>query len=121
MSMFKTRSKAFIQKKDVGVGTIVWYKGFTSTGAWDCPAVIYKVIGKHKFCLISLDDMGKQHQEYQAISLGALCFDSNKDMRLASIAEVDAYLSKKKSKFRAADIITIVQLAAKEKIEFPLK
>ena len=110
--MFDSGHSAPVQAKDVGVGTLIWYKGFTSMGDWDCPAVIYKT-EEDGFYVMSLDDMKEQRQKYE-IEESQYSPSSRKNMRLASTAEVDAYLASSKSRLNAKKIISRVQAAIKK-------
>ena len=100
-----------IEKKDIGVGTLVWYKGHTSRASWDCPAVMYDVSPMHRnFRLMSLDDMVEQNQVYRLdFSSSELSPSSRHNMRLASIAEVDDYLAEHSLGKTAVQIIAAVQ------------
>jgi hypothetical protein len=111
---FASQYVAPILKKDIGVGTLVWYKGLTSRGSWDCPAVVYRVSPKRRnFRVMSLDDMVKQNQDYRLDPHGGEYSSSSRhNMRLASVAEVDTYLLEHLSGATAAQIITEVQMHA---------
>jgi hypothetical protein len=114
--MFKTNHPAPVQSEDIGVGTLLWYKGFTSQGSWDCPAIIYRTSPKcRNFYVMSLDDMREQHQQYEIdLSDNPHSPNSCQNMRLASVAEVDAYLVSCGSTKTAAQIISEVQAAAQK-------
>lgn len=108
--MFETDHHAPLQSKDVGVGTLLWYKGFTSRGPWDCPAIIYNVDKNHRtFQVMSLDDMRQQDQVYAPNANLKEPYGSQKNMRLASVAEVDAYLVANNMNKKAFQIIAEVQ------------
>ena len=96
-----------LKPEDIGVGTLIWYSGSTSQGTWDCPAVIYRVV-HGVFFVMSLDDMRKQLQPYGIVP-SERAVTSRLTMRVASIAEVDAYLAKQGSTKRAVKIILEVQ------------
>lgn len=109
--MFSTKNISALEQKDVGIGTLVWYKGFTSQSSWDCPAVIYHVSRDRKsFQVMSLDDMRRQDQEYD-VDMSERSPNSRSNMRIASVAEVDAYLKARKSGKTARDIIAEVQFS----------
>ena len=95
-----------LKPEDIAVGTLIWYRGRTSHGEWDCPAIIYKV--DEVFYIMSLDDMREQEQPYDVLA-DVFSPTSRTTMRVASIAEVDAYLANRGSKMRAAQIILKVQ------------
>ena len=99
-----------LQAKDIAVGTLIWYSGFTSLSSWDCPAIIYSLNSEGRFLVMSLDDMKKQTQEYD-LEVGEYSPTSRKTMRLASVAEVDAYLARNNRKTKAHSIIKKVQTA----------
>ena len=112
--MFAVSNMAPVLEKDVGVGTLLWYKGFTSRGPWDCPAIIYRVTADKKFFYVmSLDDMRKQDVCYDAV-VNDHSPDSRKDMRLASVAEVDVYL-KVHQRITAQQDIAEVQKSSRRK------
>ena len=104
-----------VQTKDVGVGTLIWYHGRTSLGQWNCPAVICRVRGS-AFYVMSLDDMREQSQDYWT-EITEHTPDSRRNMRLASVAEVDAYLVQRGSEKTAAQIIAQVQEVARQELE----
>lgn len=112
--MFAYKYAAPVQKKDVAVGTLVWYKGFTSRGAWNCPGVIYRTSPKcQNYYVMSLDDMREQHQPYKVdLSDDPHSPNSRHNIRIASVAEVDAYLAGRDLKKTVAQIIAEVQAAA---------
>jgi hypothetical protein len=113
--MFATEHSAPLLLKDIGVGTLLWYKGFTSGGSWDCPAIIYRVSPKVRtFHVISLDDMRVQPLEYE-VELNEGSPDSRRNMRLASVAEVDTYLREHGSKQTAYEIIATVHMMRNKK------
>lgn len=113
--MFDSGPSAPVQRKDVGIGTLIWYKGFTSMGSWDCPAVIFNIC-KVGFYIMSLDDMMRQHQLY-TIEVAPNSPPSRIHMRLASIAEVDSYLAGRKNKENAQQIVAHVQDATRYDID----
>jgi hypothetical protein len=80
----------------IKVDQLLWYNGFTSTGRWNCPAIITQVnTNKKQFRVRSLDDMVEQDQWYEFdTSKGSS--GSRKTMRLVEPSEVKAYLEKRR-------------------------
>jgi hypothetical protein len=113
--MFDTPQAARIQAKDVGVGTLVWFMKTSVLNGWDCPAVICEVNERgDEFRVMSLMDMQERKQPY-FVGRDPFCSSSQRNMRLASVAEVDAYLAEHKSERCAHQIIAEAQAAARMK------
>jgi len=73
-------------------GRLLWYWGFTSTGSWNCPAIITRVSKRLRgFRVRSLDDMREQRQ-WHPFSCRESSPTSRQTMRLASDEEVRNYL-----------------------------
>ena len=82
----------------VKVGQVLWYNGFTSTGRWDCPAIITRVNKKKQFRVRSLDDMVEQHEWYESDATKDMA-GSRKTMRIIEPSDVKEYLEKRRLVF----------------------
>jgi hypothetical protein len=78
---------------DIKVGAIIWYRGYTSTFSWDCPAEIYLVnCDNRTFKVKSLDDMENQNQDY-SFDIDIYSPESRLTMRIPDADEVKRYLN----------------------------
>lgn len=82
-----------LTKKDVKIGTLLWYKGATTMSNWNCPAMIVWISSNgSQFRVRAFDDMHVQEQTYETDPKRDSS-DSRMSMRLASIEEVREYLT----------------------------
>ena len=79
----------------IKVNQVLWYNGFTSTGSWDCPAIITRVNKKKQFRVRSLDDMVEQHEWYESDTSKDMA-GSRKTMRIIEPSVVKEYLEKRR-------------------------
>ncbi len=100
----------------IKVGQWLWYNGFTSTGGWDCPAIITQVrVRRKEFRIRSLDDMVEQDQWY-GFSISEDGSDSRKTMRLITASVAKAYLNVRR-KALAENVATMKDALARTEVK----
>lgn len=81
-----------LRPRHIKTGRLIRFDGFTSTGGWNCPAIIVRVDRKRRrFRIRSLDDMQIQDCWYD-FSLNKHAHSGRKTMRLIDTETVVTYL-----------------------------
>ena len=101
-------SSSTLRKRDIGIGTLVWYQSDSTFDIGNCPGVITRLdpVSWKVFGVLLYAKTATHHLNWDPRS-DVPSWPYERKLRLASVAEVDAYLlSLGKT---AVDIITLAQ------------